>query len=278
MNGTVLAAAGVGAACVGLLTVVPDDTCERVKSIAEAFSHPAQVVIRHLRAGFRGLLHGDVTPEQSAREEKLRAQVAKLALEVKAREADKLENTHLKRLLGFRERDERTLVTCSVIRRGDSTGWYDSITLDKGTVDGLEAGMAVMSENAALVGCIKRADRYSSVVELITAPKSMIPCWAPESNTAGLLCGAEPPEDDGHGGMLGPQPVCFLSKVSKLGDIEGTDVVYTSGFGDNIPPGLFVGFVESVEAGDAGILVKAKITPAADLRNLKFVFAVVADK
>jgi rod shape-determining protein MreC len=48
----------------------------------------------------------------------------------------------------------------------------------------------------------------------------------------------------------------------------------TSGLAGDFPPGLLIGQIDSIKSAGSDLFQKAFVAPAADLRNLKFVFVV----
>ena len=60
------------------------------------------------------------------------------------------ENNRLRRAMGYRERAVFQLVPARVIAR-DASSWWNTVKIDRGTADGLESDMPVLTESG-LVG------------------------------------------------------------------------------------------------------------------------------
>ena len=78
--------------------------------------------------------------------------------------------------------------------------------------------------------------------------------------------------------MLCAPPTCYLELAPGNADLVPGDVVYTSGLGQHIPPGLLIGQVSRVVVdpdSPGGCALRVEVALAAELRNLRDVFAVV---
>jgi rod shape-determining protein MreC len=56
--------------------------------------------------------------------------------------------------------------------------------------------------------------------------------------------------------------------------IKAGDQITTSGLGNDYPPGLLVGEIVSIRSSTSELFQKAFVSPAAELRNLKFLFVI----
>ena len=79
------------------------------------------------------------------------------------------ENYRLKEMLNFQEESPMEMVPAMVISR-DPSQWFNTITLNRGSVDGIEQEMAVISPQG-LVGMVSSVSRHSCQVILLTDPR-----------------------------------------------------------------------------------------------------------
>lgn len=106
--------------------------------------------------------------------------------------------------------------------------FYDEITIDKGTSDGIQDGDLVVNENG-VVGVIKDAGNTSSIVRLLTSPDMELSV-----------------KINGSYGILTSVDKALIVKNIKLdSEIKEGDLVYTSGL-TSIPGGIYVGKVSKV--------------------------------
>src|SRR3954463_8100009 len=138
---------------------------------AEGIVSPVQRMYVHGGLGFRGLWH-DYIDLRSVRKEnaKLQQELDQARLEqVRVRE-DAEQGRRLQALLGFKEQFIGKTMAAQVIGTS-GTELSRVIYIDRGTHDGVEPGMAVITADG-IVGKISRADRATSQVLLITDPSS----------------------------------------------------------------------------------------------------------
>ena len=113
-----------------------------------------------------------------------------------------------------------------------ATAWDQSITIDLGSADGVEAGMTVMGSTGVL-GQISQVMPRASIVRLLTDPNSGAAVKIQSSRTNAIVRGSL----DGR---------LHLEDVEKDEIPEVGDVVITSGLGGSYQSGLIVGTVVSV--------------------------------
>src|SRR5699024_5088083 len=80
------------------------------------------------------------------------------------------ENEELREALDVSSKREYESINARVISRSPDQ-WLDSFTIDKGTSDGVEEDMAVMTSEG-LIGTVNRANGGSSYIEMITTNTS----------------------------------------------------------------------------------------------------------
>src|SRR5690606_29072145 len=117
----------------------------------------------------------------------LRAELDRMRLERAALEEAVLETDRLRRLLGFRERTGFTAVPATVIG-ADVSGWFRTITVDRGSADGIERGMAVVSPDGVVGRTHEVASRTTTVL-LVTDSNSAVDAVLQRSRGRGVIYG-----------------------------------------------------------------------------------------
>lgn len=176
------------------------------------------------------------------------------------------EVNRLRLALAYRERSVFRLVPAEVISR-DSSTWWRTVTINRGTDDGLAPEMPVLTDEG-LVGKTTTVGANISVVLLVSDENCRVSATVEGTREQGIVTGeriAEPTE-----------PMLELSYLSKQAELRPGQKVYTSGAGGVFPSGLFIGTVKSfqVRALDS----QAKLQPAVDLALLEDVFVVIGRK
>jgi rod shape-determining protein MreC len=206
--------------------------------------------------------------------------VRNLESEVQTLNGLRQENDSLRREIGFRNRSRRRLVLCEVTSRGDASGWWQTITLNRGALDGIRPNMAVVSSQGpggSLIG--KTTDRVSGRTcdaLLITDPTCRVACKLPRIGAFGILRGAGVAfNGDIRLEVLCSAQPCRLDYIQKEVPIQEGDAIVTSGLGGVYPEGLLVGQVIRSTPDPSGLYQRLDVRPEADMGNLKYVFAVV---
>lgn len=153
--------------------------------------------------------------------------------------------------------------TANVITRSPDT-WQDMLVIDKGTKDGIEVNMSVMSRNG-LVGRIIEANAASSKVELLTSTNQT-------SNHFPVRITTE--KGDAFGVLKGydeKREALIIEQLTGKTDIKEGNVVQTSGLGGNSPADLMVGKVIETQTDSFGLDRKIYVEANAQMYDLSVV-------
>lgn len=156
----------------------------------------------------------------------------------------------------------RTISGTVISRNPDS--WVDQIVVDRGTNDGVERGMSVMSGNG-LIGRVTEANPTSSKVVLLTNLEQSSNQVSSEIITDeevihGLVAGYDAEREQ-----------LIMNQITSTAEIEVGEQVTTSGLGGTIPRSLVIGTVAEVSMDSHGLAQQVYIDPAADFDHLRFV-------
>ena len=174
------------------------------------------------------------------------------------------ENVQLKSELDLRSSlTEYSTMTGTVISRNPDA-WVDQVIVDRGSMDGLERGMSVMSKNG-LVGRISEVSPTSSKVTLLstTAPSSILTSteiMQEEETIFGVLTGFDLERNE-----------LVMEQITSEAAIEIGKEVITSGLGGLVPRGLLVGTITEISLDSQGLGQRVYIEPATDFTDIQFV-------
>lgn len=171
----------------------------------------------------------------SAENDELRAENSRLQQRVRQLEETRRENSRLHAMLGIEAAPETTTRVARVIGR-DISHRFQSVTLNRGSADGITMDAPVLSPDGALVGRVVALARWTSLVQLITDPLSGIGARLAESRRTGLLNGVDGPELE-------------LLYIDSMTEVISGEAVVTSGEDSLYPPGILVGTVSSFNVG-----------------------------
>lgn len=158
-------------------------------------------------------------------------------------------------------------VTASVISR-DPTLWYQTITVDKGSDDGVSMNDPVTGDGA-LVGKVTTLGTTDSIVTLITDHSFAVTAEVLDSGgDAGVLLPA-----------VGNPNQLLLQELPPNAPIQAGQRVVTAGFKDPThpaldslyPPGIPIGQVSNASQNQLVNSQQVQVAPTADLRHLSVV-------
>jgi rod shape-determining protein MreC len=166
---------------------------------------------------------------------RLSAEIEQLRLENAVMSEILLENERLREALDFKHLQPPTSVMTQVIGK-ESSPSSSTITINKGSNDGIAKGMAVIT-SAGVVGKVLTVLPGTSKVMLLTDPGSTLAVRVMRNREEGLL--------------EGKLDRCALKYVSYYADIQEGDLLITSGLDGIYPKGLPVATVVKVTKHEA---------------------------
>ena len=192
--------------------------------------------------------------------EALKRQIAEMEAAVRQGETDSQENAFLRELLDLRKqrRDLSDFETATVMERS-VTNWTSSLTLNKGSVHGVEVGDCVIDGRGNLVGRISEAGYDWSTVLTVVDTDTSLGARVYRTQDIGIA--------NGDFSLMGEGLLRLDSLPVSCQLLEG-DLIVTSGLGGYLPPDLVIGSVTSLQADDSDTAVYAVLTPAAELDSL----------
>jgi rod shape-determining protein MreC len=134
------------------------------------------------------------------------------------------------------------------------------VTTNRGSKQGLAVGLAVMSDGV-LVGTLSDVQSNSARVVLVSDPEFRLVAKDQESGALGVV----------HG-QLGSGLV--MEKIAQTDTIKAGDSIVTAGLGGQVPAGLLVGQVRSVDEHVNAVFQSAQVATPVRASGLRFVFVV----
>jgi len=167
-----------------------------------------------------------------AENEDLKRQLAASQVEAQQQRALADRTQSLERLLDLRDRASLKTTAAEIIAAG-ATPDFRTLTIDKGTRDGLRPDMAVIAP-AGVVGRVLLPTQRAAKVQLLIDRNAAAGAIVERSRAQGVVIG-------GGGDRL------RLEYVSDLADVVAGDLVMTSGIDGIYPKGFVIGRIEVVE-------------------------------
>lgn len=141
--------------------------------------------------------------------------------------------------------------------------WYNKITIDKGSYNGVEKDMVVITSKG-LIGRVINTTTFTSDVKLITTSdtnnKISVHISNGDTNLYGLINGYNYNDN-----------VLELEGISNTKDVNIGDKVYTSGLGGIFPSGILIGTVSEITTDSYDLAKVIKVKPSADFSDINYV-------
>ena len=193
----------------------------------------------------------------------LRQQVE--GLQVQLQEAHALaRRTHsLQALLDLRRDTGLPTLSARVIA-ADATPWFRTLTIDRGSEDGLRGDLAVIAPAGVVGRVVGRPGARAAKVQLLIDRNAAAGATIERTGAGGVVMGSDDVSS------------LRLAYVSNLEDVEAGDVVVTSGIDGIYPKGFVIGHIARAELG-TGLYKTIHVQPVVDFTGLEHVLVVVAE-
>jgi rod shape-determining protein MreC len=196
------------------------------------------------------------------RNQELEAQLARITGELIELREISSDYERLTQLLNYTSANQdREYLTADVVGL-EAQGFVRALIINKGSRDGLQVGMPVITE-LGLVGRVYDVTANSSRVQLITDQNSFVSSRLQTSRAEGSI--------QGRGLLTGSLTMRYIGIDSEI--IVG-DLVVTSGLGGNFPPDIVVGQVTSAQSLEFELSQEATISSFIDFSTLEFVLVI----
>ena len=194
--------------------------------------------------------------------DRLQAEVKQLSLETMQLREDAVETKRLRAALGFKEQYPEKLLATRIISR-DSSEWFITATIDRGRMDGVQPGQAVITHRG-LLGQVFESSPTSAEVRGLTDSRLE---WGVgvmvQRSRAAAVC-------RGQG-----QNLLQVTYLAKDADIKPGDIIITSGQGGVMPKGITVGRVKKVQVESGGFMKSATVRPSVRFETVEEAFVVM---
>ena len=226
---------------------------------------PVQRFFAGLAENVRGFFShfGDIS-ELKKENENLSAEIKQLKSKNQRNETYKIENERLRKMLNLKDTyKDFNLVAANVTGR-DSSTWFLSVTLDKGSDDGLKMADTVITPYG-LVGHITDIGTDWAMVTTILDSQSTVAVMVERTEDFATV--------DGDVDLAG-NALCKMTYIPKDSTITVGDTIKTSGLGGVYPKGINVGKITKIHPENKGVSQYAEVEPYVDFNKLYEVFII----
>lgn len=199
-----------------------------------------------------------------AKNEELQSQVDALTEENNLLKQDTYELDRLRKLYALdNQYSQYNKVGANVIGIS-SDNWYSSLTLDKGSNDGISVDMNVVA-SGGLVGIITEVGPNYSIVKTIVEDKSYVSGMIIDNNQTCMVEGDVELMDTGK---------VHLNHFSASTTVRDGDKIVTSNISDKYLQGILIGYASEVSPDSNNLTQSGYLIPAVDFNNLQEVLII----
>lgn len=193
---------------------------------------PARMAGNLVSAPFNavGNIFGNLTASRATLDE-LEAENAELTARVAELAEYQATSERLEKLLDLQSTYNLQSTATRIIGQS-SDAWSDTVTIDKGSLDGISVNMPV-TNSTGVIGQVIEVAPNASTVRLLTDEGSGVSAMIQDTRAQGMVQGQ-------------PDGTLCMDYVSVDADVKEGDIIITSGIGGVYPKGLPIGTVASV--------------------------------
>jgi rod shape-determining protein MreC len=209
--------------------------------------------VRRVWSGYAGLRNLKTENEALTRQ----LEAAQIELQQQRALADRTRT--LEQLLDLRDRSKLDTVAAEIIA-GGATPDFRTLTIDKGSRDGIGGDMSVLAP-AGVVGRVVVPSARAAKVQLLIDRNAAAGALIERSRAQGVVIG-------------GGDDRLTMEYVSEVADVMVGDIVVTSGIDGIYPKGYVIGRVDAIERS-GNSYKKITVRPAVDFTSLEEVLVVL---
>ena len=197
--------------------------------------------------------------------EELKKENSELEAKIREAEAAIQENERLYNLLELTPKGREFTKEAAMVTARSTSNWESTLTLSKGTNQGIEVDDCVVDEYWNLVGIVAEVGENWCTVRTLIDANTEMGGQLVRTGGAAIL--------EGDLALMGEGKL-KLTYLPENSQLMSGDLVTTSGRGGVYPSGLVAGHVEEVRTDASGMTDYAVIVPETDLGNLQQVFVI----
>ena len=153
-------------------------------------------------------------------------------------------------------------LNATVISRNISY-WYNTITIDKGTYNGVEVDMVVVNSDG-LIGKVVSTTTFTSDIKLLTTSDTNNKISVAISSSNKKLYGLIKDYNYNNNSLE-------VEGISNTESVSIGDLVYTSGLGGVFPSGILIGKVSEITTDEYDLAKIINVKPIADFDDINYV-------
>lgn len=249
-----------------ILSIVFESRFSFLKSVTSTLITPMQTGVNTVGYSIHNSVSETRQKNELIRENKeLTAQLEEYKAKVKESEQEKYELERLQKLLELKELYMDYNIIGARVIATDSTNWFYTFIIDKGTESGVQVGCNILAGDGLAGIVVETGNGYSKVRSIID-DNSKISATINGSDSLCTVSGDISTLKDGY------IHVNYINKADTVDD--GAEIV-TSHVSNKFLPGILIGYISDVEMDANNLTQSAKCIPVVDFSNLSEVLVIL---
>lgn len=197
--------------------------------------------------------------------EKLKEQINELTIENTQLQQGKYELTKLRELYELdAEYEKYTKIGARIIAK-DTSNWYSSFVIDKGSEDGIQVNCNVIAGSGLVGRVVETGPNHAKVVAVISDG----------INTSGMvLSSGDNLIVTGNLETMSEGKIEYSQLVDSKNRVTVGDKVVTSNISEQYLPGLLIGYISSISTDSNNLTKSGYFTPVVDFEHLNEVLVI----
>lgn len=202
--------------------------------------------------------------EAEAENQQLREELDELQAQIDRHALEHQELEELRELLELKNTYEEYPTVAATVIQKESGNWFHSFVIDKGSDDGIEVDMNVLS-GGGLCGIVTEVGKNYAKVLSIIDDDSNISAMSASSKDTFIIAGDLTLYEEG---------LLRLQYADKAALIAEGDIIVTSNISTKYLPGLLVGYVDEISLDANQLTQSGYLLPVADFDHLTHVLVI----
>lgn len=197
--------------------------------------------------------------------QELAAKVDEYSAEIKKYEQENYELKRLQELLDLKEQYVSYNTIGARVIATDSTNWFYTFVIDKGTDDGVQVGCNILADGG-LAGIVTEVGKNYAKVRSIIDDNSSVSATISGTESLCTVSGDLSAIKDGY---------INVGYINKEVTVEDGAELVTSHVSNKFLPGLLIGYISEVKMDANNLTQSAKCLPVVDFKNLQEVLVIL---
>ena len=197
--------------------------------------------------------------------QELTAKVDEYSAEIKKYEQENYELKRLQELLDLKEQYVTYNTIGARVIATDSTNWFYTFVIDKGTEDGVQVGCNILADGG-LAGIVTEVGKNYAKVRSIIDDNSSVSATISGTESLCTVSGDLSAIKDGY---------INVGYINKEVTIEDGAELVTSHVSNKFLPGLLIGYISDVQMDANNLTQSARCLPVVDFKNLQEVLVIL---